>query len=238
MEINIKILFALLITLFTVATSPSSFASCAWPAPCVINRTAHCIDQTLYDGFYVGIGGGYDTYQIRETSGIAVTANPKIDTSGFAERLFGGYGQYYCDFYYAGEISVTGSGASSHLRSTAAGVSHSVDANMRVSYAGSLLGGIKVTDKTLLYIRIAAVRSLLNTDETITSAGLSMSSVMNNWIDGLRYGIGIETGLFNDMSMRVEYTRTNYGTEGSDFDTRFNPNQGEFMIDFIYHFVC
>lgn len=199
--------------------------------------TPHCpANKTLLDGFYVGVSGGYDTYQMHETASLGVIINPTVDTRGPSGSLFGGYGQYYGWFYYAGELSVTGSGASSSFSVSVDDLTHTSNVNVRGSYAASFLPGISLGNNSLIYIRLGAVRTLLNIDDRVVMPGSGGHQTFNEWIDGIRYGIGMETGIFNQLSLRGEFTRTTYGSEGSNLGTRFAATQSQFMLGLIYHF--
>ncbi|MHB1948026.1 MAG: outer membrane protein [Gammaproteobacteria bacterium] len=65
----------------------------------------------LRDGLYVGIDGGYDSYKIKAglypppgsvVSGLS--ANPKVNATGFLGGLYAGYGHYFDIFYIGAEI--------------------------------------------------------------------------------------------------------------------------------------
>lgn len=233
-----RIIFLILLVSLAVTTN-TCFAYFSFNDNDAVRAVATChppIHKYLHDGFYAGVSAGYDTYQIRITSAIPTYVNPRLAAFGFSENIFGGYGQYYCWFYYAGEISATATAAGSSFSNSFAGVTHNSHANVRVSYAGSILAGISLSDTSLIYIRIGAVHTSLNIKEFITASPL-LQTEENHWIDGARAGIGIETGIFDRVSIRGEYSRTYYGTEGSDLGTGFNPSQGQIMISLIYH-IC
>lgn len=214
--------------------SGSTFADLLYPIKLICTPRQVC--KVLYDGFYVGVSAGYDAYQIRENSGLPLDAHPTVDTQGPSGSLIGGYGQYYAWFYIAGELSVTGSGAGASFNNVNVNFSHSNRINVRESFAASILTGARLTRTALFYVRVGVVRTLLNIDETEVIANVATHNLENEWIDGIRYGVGIETGIFNQVSLRAEFTRTNYGSEGSQMGTQLTPAQSQFMLAVLYHF--
>jgi len=61
--------------------------------------------------------------------------------------------------------------------------------------------GYKLNDSTALYARAGYARNKI---EVLGSSG---------WGDGVRYGAGLETGVTDHMSLRAEFTQTNYESD-------------------------
>lgn len=199
----------------------------------------HRLPPTLLpDGFYVGVSGNDDIYRVKANATVTLSTSTTITTRGPGATLFGGYGQYFCNFYYGGELGIATSGASSSYDISSISGNYRLDANVRMSLAASLLAGMKLTPPVLMYARVGAVRTLLNTHESTMVGGVNSNDTDNQWSDGVRFGIGIETTIFRPLSMRFEYNHTIYGTEGTDFGTRYTISQGQFALGLIYHFVC
>lgn len=215
-----------------------------------------CVE--LHDGFYVGAQVGYDSYRVRVNSTLTdpaipatITANPVYSVNGWVGGLFAGYGMYFNNLYYlAAEIFGNGSGASQSETITATTALGTDTFNGKFSVSGSygisLLPGIKLNNATLLYIRLGWNRANLKGQGTFTSTagGGSVSGSNSSWQSGFNYGIGMESLVYQNFSLRAEYTHTNYGSFSSSatnaFGTQsvtFKPSDNQFMLGLIYHFM-
>ena len=230
----------------------------------------------LHDGFYIGVGVGYDAYKVH-TSGdlvvndIGVPAAPVLlatsessfnnSATGWMAGIFAGYGRYFDWFYLGAEInaSTTNADSTSSYSSTdftdADSSSGTVELEARTSYGIALLPGIKLNDSSLLYVRLGYLRTdfkaSANFNEVdgagVTTANFSGSD--NEWRNGFNYGVGIETAVAENVSIRGEYTHTNYNTESvngtftdstgtiqGSFDNKYDVSNNEFMLSLLYHF--
>lgn len=206
----------------------------------------------LKDGFYLGAQLGYDSYRVRVSRSttfntVAFTGNPVMNATGFVGGLFGGYGMYYNNLYYlGGEIFVNDSGASqaqteSVTNATGTGTTYT-KTGAGTSYGISLLPGLKLNDSTLGYIRLGYNRADIQGTETLTAGGVSTNSGSNwNWEGGFNYGLGIESAIAQNISLRTEFTHTSYGSFSSSLvgasGSSFNPSDNQFMLGLIYHFA-
>lgn len=194
-------------------------------------------ERGLRDGIYLGLGGGYDVYRIKQeinvtdSSGEVDQANPAINTRGFVGSVFGGYGQYFDWFYIAGEILFDYSGANSSFSID----NYYTNLAVRSSYGGAILPGIRINENSLFYARLGYLRSFFR----IKESGTLGSNETSSWEGGFNAGLGIETALYEGLSMRIEYSYTTYGSFASNlFDTKFNPSNNQFMLGFLYRFEC
>jgi opacity protein-like surface antigen len=209
--------------------------------------------KVLKDGFYVGAQVGYDSYRVRDninaTVGILThTGNPVDNSTGFVGGLFAGYGQYFSNLYYLGaEIFVNGSGASQSFSTytTVTGVgtgAYGSKFSVNTSYGIALLPGVKLNDSTLLYIRLGWNNADLKGTESVTTPGGGYSSVSNsNWESGFNYGLGLESVLYQNWSLRGEYSHTSYNSfktylNATSAGTKYNPSDNQVMLGLIYHF--
>lgn len=157
-------------------------------------------------------------------AGLGVAAN----TSNNSNNVFGsnrvmpfnvlaGYGGVVSDsFYLAGELNGTlGAGELNNggkLKTT-------------YSYGASILPGVMLSDHTLAFARAGIVRSRfssLNTNQT-----------------GGQFGLGLQTGLTQNVDLRGEYDFTAYRSvsqkiNGVNFST--SPRQDAFNVSLIYKF--
>ncbi|MDR3477163.1 MAG: outer membrane beta-barrel protein [Gammaproteobacteria bacterium] len=204
--------------------------------------------NVLKDGFYVGAQVGYDSYRVRENVGIAsgvsaLSANPVINSTGFVGGLLAGYGQYFNSMYYlGGELFVNTSGASQSNNATFTSGATVAQTNTKftvgTSWGIGLLPGIKVNDSTLVYIRLGYNQARLKGRQNYTLAGVTAGTSKNNWQGGFNYGLGMETAIYPNLSLRTEYSHTNYNSFNNNLSgTKFNPADNQYMLGLIYHFA-
>lgn len=196
----------------------------------------------LKDGFYAGVGLGYDSYRVRQGLTVADTGgptsfNPQLSATGWNGSLFGGYGQYYNRFYIAGEMFVNTSNASAGYAISSAADLFRTSVDVRSSYGIAILPGFKVNNSTLLYGKLGFTRTQFKTQERDVTPVNANRGPTNAWGNGLNYGLGLETAVYPCVSMRGEYTYTTYGAFTSHVGTKFSPSNNQFVLSAIYHFA-
>jgi len=207
--------------------------------------------KVLKDGFYVGAQVGYDVYGVRDSVGIVgvdegdgLALNPTLYANGAIGGLFGGYGMYFQNLYYlALEIYGNYSGASTsynYLGSSPGELNDRLHTkvNARGSYGISVLPGIKLNDSTLAYLRLGYNRANIKGQESSTNFdGVAFSVSNSNWTGGFNYGIGLESVVWDNFSVRGEFNYTSYSSFSDPItETRFSPANGTFMVGLVYHF--
>lgn len=213
---------------------------------------APCQGKCLLGGFYLGAAGGYDSYKVNtnvsetDFDGNSASSNPKLNVTGFAGQGFVGYGHYFSQLYLGGEIfgGESNSNTSYITQFVSDGLpdTYYTRVSVRQSYGIALLPGAKMSDSTLLYGRVGYNRANIRTQENLSAALLggtaATSTGTSNWRYGLNYGLGIEGAIFSNVSLRGEYTHTQF-TSGvtSSFGTKFTPSNNEFMLGLIVH-IC
>jgi outer membrane immunogenic protein len=219
----------------------------AMPAPCPQ-------PLVLKDGFYLGAQALYDSYRTRVTSaatvvgaGAAVSSAStfSLASNGWGGGIFGGYGMYFNNLYYlAGELFVNGSSASqsdSTILTTAAGAASSTNGRVSVgaSWGVSVLPGLKLNDSTLGYIRLGYEEAKIRGQQSFTTTvagGATVAGNKNNWQSGFEYGVGIETAVYQNVSVRGEFDHTSYSSFSSNVSS-FNPSDNQYNLGLIYHFA-
>lgn len=199
----------------------------------------------LMDGFYVGAQAGYQTANLGEN--ISITSgtdslNPSVAVNGWLGGLFLGYGMTWNNFYYLGG-EVFGNYANSSqgwdAASLSAGGSYGSNAEMNSSYGLALLPGLRLTDSTLTYIRLGYTWAHFKYNESSSTLGLSASNSSTE--GGFTYGIGMETLITGNWSLRGEYTYTNYNSFGTSMNatssSSINPSASQYSLGVIYHFA-
>jgi opacity protein-like surface antigen len=206
-------------------------------------------ERGLQGGFYLGGQVGYDSYRIRTNLNTgSFTANPAIAATGWVGGLFAGYGQYFNDFYYlAGEVLGNYSGASGNASYTVPALALNANSNVHVygSWGLAVLPGIKLNNDSLLYARLgydwARIKGNGNFAATIGGVPVSASGSNNQWTGGFTYGLGIETLLYQNWSMRTEVSHTGYNSFNNNLPAvgtvSVNPSDTQVMVGFIYHFA-
>lgn len=204
----------------------------------------------LRDGFYVGAEALYDSYRSRVTTvasvaGVAASAVHVIASNGWGGGIFGGYGMYFNNLYYlAGEVFVNGTSATQSVSRTTtdAGVETSINnqINVEATWGISVLPGLKLNDSSLGYIRLgyeqAKIRSQHFAITTVTVPITDANYNNNQWQNGFEYGVGIETAVYRNLSVRGEYDHTSFSNNRSSL-VSVNTSDNQFNLGLIYHFA-
>lgn len=197
---------------------------------------------TLMDGFYLGAQVGYQNAYMQENVAIASGAtnvNPNVNVNGWLGGLFLGYGKVFNNWYYlGGEVFGNYANSSQGWDATLAGpVGYSSNAEMNSSYGLAVLPGLKLTDSTLTYIRLGYTWANFKYNETGTTVGSASNSSTEG---GFTYGVGMETLITGNWSLRGEYTYTNYDNFNTSMSatsaTSINPSASLYTLGVIYHF--
>lgn len=237
------------ITAALLLPSAPSMASCCQPDPCCPT----CTSPGLRDGFYLGIGAGYDTFKLTRTrtfTSPTVALAESIDhtANGWMGSLFGGYGMYFQNVYYLGaELFGNDTAAENSHSSTRSGVVNiDTSLNPSWSYGVNLLPGYKINCDTLLYVRLGYMRTEFKDSISGTTAtGIPFSWSNTEWFNGYTYGLGLETAVAANLSVRGEYNHTNYSSQtfnapgsGTTFtaSSKVSPSDNQFVFSLIYHF--
>lgn len=198
--------------------------------------------QMLKTGWYLGAQVGYDAYRVRNsvtTPGAStLVTNPVIAANGWLGGLMLGYGMMANDwFYLGGEIFANISNADQNFSASTGAVPTTYTNKFEVnsSYGLGLLPGIKMTDSTLTFVRLGWNWANLKTNETLTG---SASSSKSNTSNGFVFGVGMETLIVDNWSLRGEYDHTWYSSynTGGVYGTSVNPSDNQYTLGLLYHF--
>lgn len=206
----------------------------------------------LLDGLYIGGALGYDSFKLRQYLGVNDGAGDSLGSSSFLNPTgvvggaFIGYGYYLSLFYLGAEIYGYSSNAitTQSNSATAFGVSvlnYTSRVTVRGSYGISLNPGVKVSDTVLLYGRLGYTRASVRTNEYLTVGAIGGSTTFNtntgSYYNGFSYGLGLEGLIYENWSLRGEYTHTQYTPINTKFGTRFIPSDNQVMFGVLYHFT-
>lgn len=225
-----------------------------------------CLPKCLRDGFYVGLAGGFDSYRIRREQNEVIpltsdrVSNPALSAVGTVGGLYAGYGKYFKQLYYLGaEVFGTTTGASTGYSTNSNALfgelidSSQTQINVNSNFGISLLPGFKLNDSSLIYLRWGYSKLSIRTSSMQSFPDRFVgANGRTSWTNGIAYGIGLETAIYANWSLRGEYTHTEYssitapdtilhGVPGSgNTDTpvagnRFFPSNNQFMLGLSYH---
>ncbi len=208
--------------------------------------------KLLLDGFYVGAGVSYDSYRFNRSfnrsddDGDSVSFSNHISSRGWDGEINLGYGRYWDMFYLGGEIHgvISGADGSSNATFTDSdgdNVSINVNAKARGSYALSLLPGIKVNDSTLVYVRLGWIRTDFKVNGSINTNDPDFgnrSASRSKWKNGFLGGVGTETYIADNVSLRGEYQYSAYSsTSSNNGGGSVKPSNSSFTLGIQYHFA-
>lgn len=201
----------------------------------------------LKDGIYVGVGAGYDSYRVRASVnandglGDNIQSNTTVNPAGFMGGVFLGWGRYLTNYFYLG-----GELFGDFSKATVSENDTFTDPDTTIVYTGKISSkgafginfhpGFALTPSTLLFVRLGYIRGGFRTQET--STGLSINNNSTNWVNGFDYGIGVETSLCDNFSLRSEFTHSNFKSFTiNSTNTRYSPSNNQYKMDLVFHFA-
>lgn len=213
--------------------------------------------QMLKTGWYLGAQAGYDSYRVRENitgtvEGVGFAANPVLNGTGWVGGLMLGYGMMMNEwFYLGGEVFGNFSGVDQNQTftiNTGTGSNMNTSFQVNGSWGLGLLPGIKMTDSTLTYVRLGWNWANLKQTGSAFDATVpaTVSGSKTNTSNGFVFGIGMETLIVDNWSLRGEfdhtwysnYTAASVGTvAGPNLSVSTNPSDNQFMLAVLYHFA-
>lgn len=195
----------------------------------------------LKDGFYVGAQVGYDSYRYRASvsdTAADIAESDVYSANGWLGGLFLGYGQNINEWFYLGAEAVANATNAQNTNSITVGAASANDKfQVNNSYGLGILPGVKVTDTLLGFVRLGwnwANIKLSGTDTT----GASASSTKT--VNGFNFGLGMETLLKDNWSLRTEFDHTWYNSinlSAGAATASVNPSDNQYTLGLIYHFA-
>jgi opacity protein-like surface antigen len=96
---------------------------------------------------------------------------------------------------------------------------------------------LKVNDSTLLYARLGYEQAKLTGKSSISVLTTVATTSKSNWQGGFQYGLGLETAVYPNLSLRGEYNHTSFNSFTNGSGTSFNPSVNEYEMGLSYHFA-
>lgn len=159
---------------------------------------AHAADAK-FDGFYGGLKGTYSNGGVDLGGDAGVGTS--LDIDGFGGGAFAGYGKTFGNWYVGGELSADYAKLSGEIAGSDADVtkSHSFGAAVRAGYL--------VSPNVLGYGLVGVERGKFKAN--IDGLGEDSANLI-----GFRAGIGAETFMTKNVSLRTEVSYVNWGGKG------------------------
>jgi hypothetical protein len=157
-------------------------------------------------GFYAGAGGGHNTLTSENTGDRDAGSVLKAEAGegGASGGLFAGYGFVWNDIYLGGEVEGELSNASWDRKRQPTGRTFVIDKEGGVGAALRL--GYVLPGGALAYGRAGVMYSKFHTE--MTSAGSRFEE--DEWLVGVRLGVGLELPISESFFARLEYSYTEY----------------------------
>lgn len=165
---------------------------------------AHAGDSK-FDGAYGGVSASYGSGK-----------NSDVDVVGFGGGAFGGYGKTFGNWYVGGELNAD--------FSTADGSEGGVKLEKKYSYGVAARAGYLLNEKILGYGVLGWERGKFE--------GKDAAGKVSDDLNGIRVGLGVETFVHNNVSLRGEL---NY-VDWKDKDGFGDGHEYRANIGVAYHF--
>jgi opacity protein-like surface antigen len=104
-----------------------------------------------------------------------------------------------------------------------------------------VLPGLKLNDTSLGYFRLGYDRTNFQFNGTATAGGVgTFSSSKSSNQGSFDFGLGIETLVYENWSVRTEYNHIWYNSMNSSSpgsSSSLDPSDNQFMLGAVYHFA-
>lgn len=191
-----------------------------------------------FGGFYAGVQAGHGALS---TENVGLREDPPTPFVLDAERagmgatggLYAGYGETFGNLYLGAEVEAEVANTNWDIDRSPTGRLYSVE--KKGSVGASVRAGYVVNDAVLLYGRAGVANSWFDNEYSFAGSGVdeTKSEV------GLRVGAGVEFAIADDVTMRLDYTRTDYGDYKVDYGSgtdSFENAENLFRVGISYRF--
>lgn len=216
--------------------------------------------MTLQDGIYVGLQAGYNSLSAnqkqytRNNDLFTTPYSTRLSTNAWSGRAVVGYGQYILKtpIYLGAEIFAQNNNHAEMKttaidNTTSRSVFTSITANR--SYGVAFLPGLKLNNATLGYLRLGYTNTNFEfkADSLPFIAGNAIYATSRSKNSGgFTFGVGLESLVYENVSIRGEFMHTRYASfssskfTSSDSDTNLlytlTPAINEYDLGVMYHF--
>lgn len=191
-----------------------------------------------FGGFYAGVQAGHGGLS---TENVGARTDPRVPFVLDAERagmgttggIHVGYGETFGNVYLGTEIEAELANTNWDIDRSPDGRLYSVE--KKGSVGASVRAGYVVNDAVLLYGRAGVANSWFENEYSF--AGSDVDPTKSEL--GLRVGAGVEFAISDNVTMRLDYTRTDYGSYEVDYGSgvdSFDNAENLFRVGVSYRF--
>jgi len=176
---------------------------------------AHAQDTGSFSGFYAGVQGGIDNFEVQVDVDLGVLDPAYAGETAYFDGLSGngvggdvflGYQRAFGDTFFG----IEGFGGLKSASVSAGVGDFEGEVEARETYGAAVRFGAKVSNSTALYARVGWVNTRF---ETTGTDGVDVYSE-DETEDAIQFGGGIETMIGRKLSLRAEYLYEDYGSAG------------------------
>lgn len=206
----------------------------------------------LKDRYYIGVAAGYDVYKMKDSISYqnsdnfnVANTNPELALNGMIGDVIFGYGKLLgknSNLYVGAELFANGSAADSDFQTSVPSIPVIIDTDVVVngSFGLAFLSGTRLNKASMIYLKLGYNWSTVSLDETVRSGSeLEPHSIEYHdevTINGLLYGIGVESAFNEQFNLRCEYTHAVYGSFIANSGARIASSRNQFQLGLIYRF--
>jgi len=196
-------------------------------------REALLLSETNWHGAYIGaqLSNGSTNAHTFGLRGSADTDDAGFAHDGSGAGVFGGFGTFRDRWYF---------GLEGELDPVKRNIYHSKDKTISRTFSFtensnigvSVRGGYKLPTGPLLYARLGAVRGDFNVNFQVNDEPFNAVNAHTS-LDGIRYGIGTDIPIRDNMFLRMDYSYTDYSSYIADAVTtaeQFSPSDNVFHL--------
>jgi len=196
-------------------------------------REALLPSETNWHGAYIGaqLSNGSTNAHTFGLRGSADTDDAGFAHDGSGAGVFGGFGTFRDRWYF---------GLEGELEPVKRNIYHSKDKPIARTFSFtennnigvSARGGYKLPTGPLLYARLGAVHGDFNVNFQVNDEPLNAVNAHTS-LDGIRYGIGTDIPIRDNMFLRMDYSYTDYNSYIADAVTtaeQFSPSNNVFHL--------
>lgn len=190
--------------------------------------------------FYVGGQLGYQNVEVEESSTNFWNESRSTDFSGsgVAGGVFvGAKFNVTPDIYLAPEVNFGYGNGDGGDRFSYEDYSRAFEVEADRSYGISALAGYNVTDKTSVYGRLGYQWTKF--EASFSETGWDTESDSETF-GGVRFGLGMETAVAQNVALRLDWSYTDYSSETYDNEffgsTEYDPTESLFQVGLLYTF--
>ena len=165
-----------------------------------------------FDGPYVGVQAGYNRAEVADRTEAGQAIDAELSRDAFVLGGYAGYNHKAGEHFVIGAEAGFSGAVDDEIRGLSGGNSLTIDP--RYSFDLSARAGYLVDDQTLAYVRGGYANTRVRTTLVSDAGSLTASDNLDGWL----VGGGVERAITENISARIEYRYTDFGSDGGQFD--------------------